>query len=328
VLVALLAPALVLATTRDPVPPVPAPIGWREPAPFARMFLQLPFEAPEVLPTGRLEASLDLLYSNSVMAGRSRNDRGLALDVHVETAQPTVSLRYGLAPRLEVLIAVPFVADEGGFLDWPINQAEALFGAPNQDRVGRPRGRSWFELHDPAGRGVDVRGTDGGIGDVWASAKVLVADGLGGGGSVAVRAAVKLPTGRIPYGSGEVDVGGGVLAAWGWPAVALRVALDVAVPTASLGGGLAATQPYGAATLGVTWRVGGRVALHAQWSGHGSPLTGTGLYSLDHPTSYVLLGTSVRVARGLTLQVGAVENVFSPKRGADVTFPLTLIGRF
>ena len=94
-----------------------APLPWREPAPLARLFLQLPFETAEVLTPGALAVGFDLLYSNSLLLARSAN---LDLDVDVETAQPTVRLRYGLGRRLEAELGIPVVVDYGGFLDRPI----------------------------------------------------------------------------------------------------------------------------------------------------------------------------------------------------------------
>jgi len=58
--------------------------------------------------------------------------------------------------------------------------------------------------------------------------------------------------------------------------------------------------------------------LHAQASADTSPLRGTGLDDVDGGVRYVLLGASVALSRTADLDVAAVENVFSPYRGADL----------
>jgi hypothetical protein len=298
----------------------PVPIPWREPAPLARLFLQLPFEAPDVVAPGSLTARLDLLYSNSLLLTQ---DASFALDVHVETAQSTILLRYGLAPRVEVALAIPFLIDYGGFLDRPIEVVEGWFHALNpQRRIDPPIARR-FHLARPDGSGIWDDGPDAGLGDVWTSLKVglpvRIADA-----EVAVRGAVKLPTGRLPFGSEELDLGAGLLASWSFPRVAVRLAFDVMVPTASLPAVHIRTKPYGAIQLGLAWKLDGRFVLHAQASGHGSPLRGTRIDQLDAPTAYLLGGVSVALSRSVHLHAAVVENIFSPYRGADITFPIGL----
>jgi len=85
------------ADPRPDASTIPPPIPWQEPAPLTRLFLQLPFEAPEVVLPRKLEVGLRLLYSNTLL---SALNEGLVLDVHVETAQPTVLLRYGATMAL------------------------------------------------------------------------------------------------------------------------------------------------------------------------------------------------------------------------------------
>jgi hypothetical protein len=297
----------------------PPPLAWQEPAPLARLFLQLPFEAPALVRERTLQLGVRLLYSNSLLSGR--NDE-LALDVHVETAQATVWVRYGLVPGIELQAAVPFIVDFGGVLDRPIEVVEGWFGFSNPQRKGRPRNVAQFQLTRPDGSGILRDGPGAGLGDAWAALKVMIAGGAGSGGSLALRAALKLPTGQLPYGSEEVDAGGSLLAGWTWTSTAVRLQLDVIEPTASLPAVHVHTHLYGAIDAGVTQRLGNRVALQLQASGHVSPLTGTGLDQLDAGTAYVLGGVTVELAPSIHLDAGIVENIFSPYRGADITFLL------
>lgn len=284
---------------------------------MARLFLQLPFEGPEVVATGALEIDVRLLYANSVLLARSD---ALALDVHVETAQPTVTFRYGVAPGIEAQLALPFDVDHGGFLDRPIEIVEGWFGFSNPQRRGRPRNEAHYRLTRPDGSGIRLDGGEAGLGDAWAGAKVGLIGGAGRGGAVSFRGALKLPTGRLPFGSEEVDLGGSLLAGWTWTSAALRLQVDGLLPTARLAVVHIRTRAYGAVDVGLTERLGERVALQAQLSGHSSALGGTGVDPVDSPTFYALLGTTVALARAWLLDAAVVENVFSPYRGADITF--------
>ncbi len=300
---------------------LPAPLAWQEPAPLARLFLQLPFEAPEVLRERTLEIGVRLLYSNSLLS--AHNDQ-LTLDVHVETAQPTVWIRYGLVPGIEAQVALPFIVDYGGVLDQPIEVVEGWFAFSNPQRKGRPRNVAHFQLTRPDGSGILRDGPGSGLGDAWAALKVMVVGGAGSRGSLALRGALKLPTGKLPYGSEELDVGGSLLAGWTWTSTAVRLQLDALVPAASLPAVRIHTHVYGAIDLGITQRLSDRVALQVQASGHVSPLTGTGLDQLDASTAYVLGGVTVALASCVSADIGLVENIFSPYRGADITFLLAV----
>ncbi len=305
------------ADPRPDASTIPPPIPWQEPAPLTRLFLQLPFEAPEVVLPRKLEVGLRLLYSNTLL---SALNEGLVLDVHVETAQPTVLLRYGLSPGVEAHLAVPFVVDYGGFLDRPIEIVEGWFHFTNPQRHGRPRNVARFQLSRLDGGGILREGPGAGLGDVWAGLKVSVADRVGGRGNLALRGALKFPTGRLPYGSEELDLGGSLLASWAWTSTALRIQVDIVVPTANLPAAHVETHPFGAVDLGLTQRLGDRVSLQFQTSAHASPLVRTGLDQLDAATFYVLVGATMALSRSADLETGVVENVFSPYRGADITF--------
>jgi hypothetical protein len=316
--VLLVALASLAAHAADTDPVLAPPLPWREPAPLARLFLQLPFESPDVVPPGALALRLDLLYSNSLL--EAQND-ALALDVHVETAQPTLSLRYGLAPRVEASLGIPFFVDYGGFLDQTIQTVEGWFHAANPQRRLFPANKRRFRLTRPDGSGIADYRSAAGLGDIWGTLKVglpIPLDAV----KVALRGAVKAPTGRLPFGSEEFDLGASLLASWSSRRTAVRLQVDFMTPTASLPAVHIHTRHYGAVQLGVLQRLGDRFGLFVQASGHLSPLRSTGLQQLDNTTAYLLVGVDVALSRSVHLDAGVVENIFSPYRGADITFPI------
>jgi hypothetical protein len=287
------------------------------------LFLQQPLGTPEVVAPGTLGAELLLTYSNSILVAE---DAGLVLDVDQETAELTALLRYGIGPDLEVQLDVPAYLDWGGILDRPIERFEKLVHARNNWRLDppRPRNTAHFWLITRGDRRGYDRQRQESLGDVRAGLQWLLAAQEGAAPAVALRGMVKAPTGRPTFGSGSWDLGASLLLGWSWRPAALRVQLDAARP----GGGLdtpgVPARPYGSLQAALAIPVGDRVTLHAQASGHRSPLHGTGLSPIDKPTYYLLGGVTVAVSPGIEAELGLVENVWSPHWGADFTVLLGL----
>ncbi len=145
---AAVAPASVAGQT-TPGPSAPARfMPWQDPAPFARPFLQLPFDAPEPLRAGTTELGLRTLYSNTVI--RARTPR-LSADVSVEEAAPMLFVRRGFDPGFELEVAVPGIIDYAGFLARPIKAVESVFASVNTLRVGPPPREARFRVARPDG---------------------------------------------------------------------------------------------------------------------------------------------------------------------------------
>jgi hypothetical protein len=300
---------------------LPAPIPWQEQGPAGRLFLQLPLEAPEPLAVGALAAEARLLWSNTLVVGESDRAR---VDVDLETALTTLLVRAGLAPGLELSAALPVATDAGGVFDGFIEGVERAFNSENFQRAGRPRGLTRFVLGPAAGGGLAREGAATGLGDAWAGLKWLARGEDGARPALALRAALKAPTGASTFGSGTWDAAAGLLAAWSWPRAALRLSLDGAVPGGRLAAAGLPTRPYGAAQAGLAYRLAGWLTGHVQVSAHLSPLDGTGVPQLDKPIYDAAFGVSAALGRRVELVLAGVENFASPRRGADAAFLVAL----
>jgi hypothetical protein len=307
-----LAPRQVLAQLAAPIP-------WQEPGPAGRLFLQAPLEAPEPLAPGALGLELRLTWSNTLVVAQGERTR---VDVDLESARTTLVVRGGLAPGLEASLALPLGADGGGILDGFIEGVERTFSSENFQRAGRPRGLTRFELGPATGGGLSRQGPATGLGDATAGLKWLARREAGGWPALALRAAVKAPTGAPTFGSGTWDAGLGLLAGWCWPAAALRLSLDGAVPGGRVAG--LPTRPYGAAQAGLAVRLARWLTGHAQLSAHLSPLDGTGVPQLDKPIYDVAVGATAALGPRVELLLAGVENLASPRRGADAALVVAL----
>ncbi len=291
------------------------PLPWQEPGAVGRMYLQLPFEAPEVLPPGKVLVGLQLLYTNDLIVTSAAD---LAVIIDFESAATTPSVRFGIAPGVEVQGGLPVYVNYGGVLDSLIPHVEAWFQATNPDRVARPEHQTVFSMLRPDGSGFDLQGPRAGLGDAWGAVKWAVLDGEPDFPDISLRGALKVPTGGIGFGSGTVDLGFGAMAGWGLGPVALRLQADVYAPMGSMQGTGISGRVYGAFQGGLAWQVSRVVALQAQMSAHLAPVW-SDVRGISWWTFYALLGATLRLGDAGVLHLGLAENVLTPFRGADLT---------
>ncbi len=309
----------------DEEPPA-RPIAFQDAGAFAQPFLQLPFEAPEPVARGELEVSARTLYSNSI--ARERN-RALSVDVSLESAAPSLFLRYGLGRGLELELSVPGAYDYAGFLPRPIKFVERLFDALNPLREGRPPATAYFRILRSDGAGLDWSGSGGRADDPWIGLKQLVRAQREWAPAMSWRIALQVPTAPLPWGSGLYELGTGLVERWTMGATSVLLETDVMIPQ---GGPITAaalrTRPHFAVQVGVVRRFGRRVTGMLQGSAHTSPITGTGLEVVDGSTLYLLAGIGVEPTRTTSASFALVENMLHPNRGADITAVLELAWRF
>jgi hypothetical protein len=305
------APAAGAGATAAP-DPVEFPLPWQDPSAIGRLFLQLPFQDPEVTPRGRVRVGARLQYSNHLLVESSPT---MSAEIDFESLAATPSVQVGLGDGVELQAALPFQADFGGVLDGVIDAVERGVHATPGPRRGRPPGMTRFRLRREDGTGVEYVEPTVGLGDAWGGVKVALATGRPGP-ALSLRGALKLPTGRPGFGSGTVDLGVGAQIAWDGHPVTFHLEVDAVAPTGDLQGAGLPTRLYGAAQGGLSVRLGRDVALHLQMSAHLSPVY-TDLDVLSKWTFYVVAGVSVRLGAAGLLRIGIAENVVTPYRGAD-----------
>jgi hypothetical protein len=298
--------------------PIPLrPIPWQEPAPLGRLFLQQPFEAPEP-ETG---LSVQVLSANLLMKGGRAG--GFEYNVDEEIASFSFTGQLVLGERVGLSLTVPLIVQYGGWLDPVVDGVEKLLHARSARRGTTPF-QTVVRFATADGRVLERVGPAASLGDLTLGARwwLVTQDGLRP--ALALRAALKAPTGGMLAGSGTWDVGAGVLAGWEAGFFAAHVAFDVAVPGGRLDALELATRPYGSAQVGFGFRTSDAIALHLQLSGHTSPLRIDDAPGLTESTFYILAGAEWQVAPGATLALSAVENFLSPGGGADFSVLLGL----
>jgi hypothetical protein len=298
--------------------PIPLrPIPWQEPAPLGRLFLQQPFEAPEPEPG----LSLQVLSANILLKGGRTG--GFQYSVDEETASFFFTGQLVLGERLGLSLTVPLVVQYGGWLDPVIDGVEKLLNARSVRR-GTTDFQTVVRFKTADGRILERLGPAASLGDVTLGARWWLVTQDGFRPALAIRAALKAPTGGPLVGSGTWDVGGGLLAGWEAGFFAAHLAFDVAVPGGRFDALNLPTRPYGSVQVGFGFRTSDAIALHLQLSGHTSPVRIDDAPGMTVSDFYVLAGAEWQVAPGAAVALSMVENVFSPGRGADFSVLLGL----
>jgi len=318
--------ALLLAALPGPARPAsPEPIPWQDAAPLAVPFLQLPFESPETLAPGEARTALRLVYSNSIARAQSVD---VTVDYQVETAQPIASLRLGLGHGLELHLEASALFEYGGVLNPAIRRVESWLGTENKLRRHPLPATSHFRILRPDGRGTSIDGSDAGVGDPWLGVKGRLREQDGPLPALAWRAALKLPAGRFPYGSGVLEEGGGLLGRWQLGGTSVALAADLMVPDGTVSPARLRTRPHPAFQVALGQELGPRFALLLQGSTHGSALQYIHMSEVDGWTFYVLVGLRAQASEHLSVGFALVENLVVTERGTDIAALLDLGWRF
>lgn len=313
-----------VAGADDPVflGPVPA----RNFHPIQLIFLNLPFETAAVLDEGAVAVLINSAESNEIATARGPVDAVLKF----ESNRTVLGARYGLAREWEVGVDVPFLSRFGGFMDPIIDEVEHVTDMENSARrlyphntfgdfYVRRQGTTLFE-----GRAQSLE-----LGDVSLSAKHAMA--LGDGWPlVAVRGAVKFPTGRAGgvFGSGKTDVGFGVAADWrALDPLMLYGNLNLIFPGGPITPARLTLNPILTQSCAAEWALTQRFSALLHQAAYTSPMHGTGVGVLDGTEVEIGLGLNFAWSRVVGFQFLAIDNVSPVEHGADATIMLATVMR-
>jgi len=298
------------------------PIPVRNYQPIQLIFLNLPFERASVLQPGAFAVSIESTEINEIATNQERVQAVLKF----ETNRTVLSGSLSPMPRLELSLGVPFISRFGGFLDPFINTVEDVFHTSNAERNLFPD-NTFGGFHVRRGDTVLFEGKKQQfeLGDIWGSAKYELWR-RPGFPVIAVRGAVKVPTGRAGsvFGSGKPDFGVGVAVEHqflSWLLVYGNFAMIY--PIGPITPGRLTLNPImteGVAGEAQLWR---RLSVVLQQEAYTSPFHGNGARLLD--------GTVVELTAGLNIacppllfQLAAVDNISPVVSAADLSVLLRL----
>jgi hypothetical protein len=281
--------------------------------PFLQIYGLPAFQSAEIEPAGRTSWRFDFDVANHADAGSYAGER-IILDG--ETYFLNLSLRRSFAGRSELGLEIPFIGHEGGFLDGPIENWHQLWGMSNTKRSGPRNGLRYFYENLLPTR-FEMMASGWGVGDVRLSAAVpLGRSFFREGRSAALRAGVKLPTGKAQrlLGSGSTDLSLGLYA------TDTRLLADHDISLSAVGGvlipGTSEVLPgiqkdrVGFGGLAASWQLTRRFALIAGIYGQ-TPYYESKLDEIGGNSVQLAIGGSFRLANaGTSVTVALIEDLF------------------
>lgn len=312
-------------TAREPVP-------LRIVAPGHLLVFQPSPASVGILEPGRLQARFELSESN-VLHPADDAPGAFSTEVDLELTRFQMAFDLGLTERWQLGVEVPFYYFHAGFLDHSISEVESFFGKLKPRRRDETQNQFTY-LSTLDGRTL-VKGFEDnlGLGDVAFTAQRFLREGQKSHPSVALRAAVKLPTGddEAGFSSGGVDLGVGAILEWRPAAWTVTGGFSVSVPLEQPRRlrGLHAL-PVLSGWAEASYPLGRRLSAHAQLAWATQPFnTDTGVGTPGRVgenrtfTGHILQITpavSWRFDSGRTLYFGLVEDFLkSEDTASDVT---------
>jgi hypothetical protein len=288
--------------------------------------------AADIIPPGTFRISLNQDLSSNYTVSRTTREQ-ITLDG--ETYRLTLAARYGIAPRWEAGIEVPYLIQGGGFLDRFVVNWHNTFGLPQGGRDNAATGRLLYSYRKDGMQKLLMDRSGSGIGDISLTGGVSLYDVRNSGGhdKVSLKGAVKLPSGDSSYlrGSGGIDamlqVCGGMdrYSEWG----SLGVYGSV--------GGMAMSRsdvlrdqhnPYaGVGTFGIGWGPAPWISFKVQLNGSTPLYHDSALDELSKSPLLLIFGGALRLPGEYLLDIGVAEDV-AVATAPDVSFHLGLSKRF
>ena len=189
---------LLLSATASAEDQAGAVFPLRNQNPFIQIYGLPPFQTATLAQPG----TLDYSFSLDIVNDSDATDRLVeSVVIDGESYIATLSMRRRVADWLELGVDLPFISHTGGILDSGIEGWHDLLGLSNSKRDG-PSDRLLFMYENGGVSDFELSRSTSGIGDIQVAAAVPL------GGSFAIRASVKLPTGDAEKltGSGGTDV--------------------------------------------------------------------------------------------------------------------------
>lgn len=285
-----------------------------------------------ILEPGRTELGLNAILSSNYTKNDGVRD---AIILDGETTRFTLRVRYGLAPRFEVGLKIPYITQSGGFLDGSIESYHGAFGFPQGGRDLAPRSRLFYYYRRDGVDRIRVDTSGAGVGDLaLTGAWQLYQSGSTEKKALAINVSLKLPTGDSDQllGSGSKDIalwltgGSESLFAFGkWTTYG-------AVGMLYLTEGKVLTDQQknwaGFGSLGLGWQTPlSWLALKVQADAHTPLYSESELREIGAHSVQLIAGGTLNLSGTTSLDIGVGEDI-AVGTAPDVSFYLTLRSRF
>ena len=111
------------------------PLHAQQRYPLYLMFLTPAPDSPGLIEKGRFVTSLSVDYT-SIYIDETSEEWSALMDMEMTVVD--LSLTYGITNRLNISLALPWISQNDGFLDSPLETYHDFFGFPNYGRENGP----------------------------------------------------------------------------------------------------------------------------------------------------------------------------------------------
>lgn len=301
-------------------------------SPLVRIF-GLPAQSDATIaPAGRITASLTQDVASSYTLSKTAREQ-ILLDG--ESYRWTLAARYGFGQRFEAGIELPYVLDGGGFLDSFIIEWHKAFSLPQGGRESAAKNQLNYSYTKDGVQKLKMTHAGSGVGDISLTAGMKLYETRDNDhhDSLALRAALKLPTGNSDYlqGSGSTDF-----------ALSLCGSMNNFTEWGSLGlfgsaGGMAMTDGRvlrdqqqnfaGFGNVGLGWGPAEWISFKFQLNGTTAFYRGSSLDELSKSSLMLVTGGALKLPGDYRLDIGVSEDVVVAT-APDVAFHLGLSRQF
>ncbi len=292
------------------------PLALAERNPLYDLFYVPHFAGADLLQPGQTQVELGIAYSNIFERSETPTHSQL---FDVERMSTTVTLRRGIAARIEVGGRITVHTSWGGFMDPLIEGIHEAFGVSNGDRELVEQGQQTLSLRERNGASL-VEMSQGSFApaDLHAFGRLRLVGGGDQNSALSLRATIKLPTGVDGTGTGSADVAAEFLGrrtAGPWGLHGMVGATTLSPPEALSGLSNRAAVLMG---VGVERRIRPRLSVIFQAQSSSKYVSGIGEDELDDFPLIVGGGVAGSTDHG-TWQVAFVEDIPPNSPSADVT---------
>ena len=286
----------------------------------------------DIVPPGALRVGLNMdISSNYSVISSSREQ--ITLDG--ETYRTTVSARFGVTPKFEAGIEIPYYVQGGGFLDGFIIDWHNTFGLPQGGRDTAPKNRVNYSYRKDGVQKLRMNRSSSGVGDISLTGGFSLYDirEASHHDRLALKGTVKLPTGDSSYlfGSGGTDVSlqlcGNMINYSEWGSLSMYGSVGALAMSRSDVLRDQQKQFAGVGTVGFGWGPASWISFKVQLNGNTSLYSNSSLDEISKNAVMIIFGGALRFPGEFLLDIGVAEDL-SVGTAPDVSFHLGLSKRF
>lgn len=251
-------------------------------------------------------------------------DESLTLDG--ETTRLELGFRYGLTPRIELGVRVPYVWHESGTFDSLVEDWHKVLGLPQGKRARREKDLLEFSYQENDEEIFSYESRSNGIGDIRLTAGYQLTSGTNY--RSALRFGLKLPTGdsREFHGSGGTDLSIGIAGDWNTLFHQERLNAFYRAHVNYIGEPALLADRYEKFVFQLSTGLGYYMTPSFELRAQAVARTAnydSKIETLGQNSFWLMLGANIRVSRNYLLGIGVAEDI-KVRSAPDVSFQLSL----